>query len=172
MESSSLRPRSEILSDSPPMFERRWLDALTRVHPAVPALIFAPAIAILLVIGVGNVGLGKGAGLVAVGYVTWTLAEYWIHRGIFHFEPETGLGSRLHWMVHGVHHDHPNDPLRLVMPPSVSVPLAAAVFGVLYLIFGTHYAPGLGAGFFAGYLVYDMMHYYLHHFRPQGRVGR
>ena len=23
-----------------------------------------------------------------------------------------------------------------------------------------------------GYLVYDMMHYYLHHVRPHGRVGR
>jgi dihydroceramide fatty acyl 2-hydroxylase len=71
-----------------------------------------------------------------------------------------------------VHHDHPNDPMRLVMPPAVSVPLGAAVFGVLYLIFGEGYAPGLGAGFFAGYLVYDMMHYYLHHFRPHGRLGR
>ncbi len=37
---------------------------------------------------------------------------------IFHFEPEEGIGARLHWMVHGVHHDHPNDPLRLVMPPA------------------------------------------------------
>ena len=53
---------------------------------------------------------------------------------MFHFEPEDGLGARLHWIIHGVHHDHPNDPLRLVMPPAVSVPLAAAVFGLLYLI--------------------------------------
>ena len=58
------------------------------------------------------------------GYLLWTLAEYWIHRVIFHFEPEDGIGARLHWMVHGVHHDHPNDPLRLVMPPAASVPLA------------------------------------------------
>jgi len=54
------------------------------------------------------------------------------------------------------------------------VPLAGGVFGLLYLIFGESYAPGLGAGFFVGYLVYDMMHYYLHHFRPRGwlRGGR
>ena len=58
------------------------------------------------------------------------------------------------------------------MPPAVSVPLGAIVFGVLYLIFGDRYAPGLGAGFFAGYLAYDMIHYYLHHFRPRGRLGR
>jgi sterol desaturase/sphingolipid hydroxylase (fatty acid hydroxylase superfamily) len=46
------------------------------------------------------------------------------------------------------------------------------VFAVLYLIFGPHYAPGLGAGFFAGYLMYDMTHYYLHHFQPRGPLAR
>ncbi len=78
----------------------------------------------------------------------------------------------MHWIIHGIHHEHPNDPLRLVMPPAVSIPLGALVFGVLYLMFGKHYAPGVGAGFFAGYLVYDMLHYYVHHFRPHSRIGR
>ena len=110
--------------------------------------------------------------LAVAGYALWTLCEYWAHRTVFHFEPEEGLGERFHWMIHGVHHDHPNDPMRLVMPPAVSVPLAAAVFGVLYLVFGARYAPGLAVGFFAGYVVYDMLHYYLHHFRPHGRLGR
>jgi uncharacterized membrane-anchored protein len=54
-----------------------------------------------------------------------------MHRLVFHFEPEDGLGRALHWIIHGVHHDHPNDPMRLVMPPSVSVPLAI----VFYLLF-------------------------------------
>jgi sterol desaturase/sphingolipid hydroxylase (fatty acid hydroxylase superfamily) len=58
------------------------------------------------------------------------------------------------------------------MPPAVSMPLGAIVFGVLYVIFGERYAPGLGAGFFAGYLAYDMIHYYVHHFRPRGPLGR
>ena len=61
---------------------------------------------------------------IAGGWVFWTLTEYWLHRIVFHFEPEDGIGARLHWIIHGVHHDHPNDPMRLVMPPSVSVPLA------------------------------------------------
>ena len=60
----------------------------------------------------------------AGGYAFWTLTEYWLHRVVFHFEPDHGIGARLHWMIHGVHHDHPNDPLRLVMPPAASVPLA------------------------------------------------
>ena len=58
------------------------------------------------------------------------------------------------------------------MPPAVSVPLAAAIFALLYATFGEAYAPCMVAGFFAGYLAYDMLHYYLHHFVPRGPVGR
>jgi dihydroceramide fatty acyl 2-hydroxylase len=164
--------RTDVLRASPPMFESRVLDALSRVHPAVPVIIFLPAIIAMSAWSLENASLPATVGLVAAGYALWTLFEYWLHRLVFHFEPKDGLGARMHWIIHGVHHDHPNDPMRLVMPPAVSVPLGAAVFGVLYLIFGTHYAAGLGAGFFAGYLVYDMMHYYLHHFRPRGPLGR
>ena len=165
-------PRSEALRASPRMFESDLLDKLSRVHPAVPPILFVPAIIVLLVEGfVHGVGWAAPAWLVG-GYLFWTLTEYWLHRIVFHFEPEKGIGARLHWIIHGVHHDHPNDPMRLVMPPAVSLPLGAAVFGVLYLIFGSRYAAGLGAGFFTGYLIYDMTHYYLHHFRPRGRLGR
>ena len=164
--------RTDLLRASPPMFDSRLLDALSRVHPAVPVIIFGPLILLLVVWGLSRVDATLLVGLLAGGYAMWTLFEYWLHRVVFHFEPAAGIGARLHWIIHGVHHDHPNDPLRLVMPPAVSVPLAALVFALLYLAFGGDYAPGLGAGFFAGYLVYDMLHYYLHHSRPHGRLGR
>ena len=154
------------------MFESRVLDALSRVHPAVPVIIFLPAIAGMTAWALSELSVAAVAALFVAGYGLWTLFEYWLHRIVFHFEPEDGIGARMHWIIHGVHHDHPNDPMRLVMPPAVSVPLAAAVFAVLYLLFGSHYAPAIGAGFFTGYLIYDMMHYYLHHFRPHGRLGR
>ncbi|HME04120.1 MAG TPA: sterol desaturase family protein [Solirubrobacteraceae bacterium] len=164
--------RTDRLRASPPMFESKLLDALSRVHPSVPVVIFVPAIVLLTAWGLQSVSVLVMLGLAAAGYALWTLFEYWLHRVVFHFEPENGVGARLHWIIHGVHHDHPNDPLRLVMPPAVSVPLAALVFGGLYLLFGSDYAPGIGAGFFVGYLIYDMTHYYLHHFRPQGRLAR
>jgi dihydroceramide fatty acyl 2-hydroxylase len=164
--------RTDVLRDSPPIFESRWLDALSRVHPAVVVVIFAPAIVLLAAWGLEKVSVLGMVGLAAGGYALWTLFEYWLHRVVFHFEPEKGFGARMHWIIHGIHHEHPNDPLRLVMPPSVSLPLGALVFGAIYLVFGPRYAPGLGAGFFAGYLAYDMIHYYVHHFRPRGRAGR
>jgi dihydroceramide fatty acyl 2-hydroxylase len=164
--------RTDVLRASPPMFESRLLDSLSRVHPLVPVLIFLPAIVALAAWSLSMHTVAATVGLAAAGYALWTLFEYWLHRLVFHFEPQRGVGARLHWIIHGVHHDHPNDPLRLVMPPSVSVPLAAVVFALLYLIFGSRLAPGVGAGFFAGYLAYDMTHYYLHHFRPRGPLGR
>jgi len=164
--------RTDVLRASPPMFESRLLDACSRVHPVVPVLIFGPAIVVLAAWSLANESFLVTIALTIAGYALWTLFEYWLHRIVFHFEPDHGIGARLHWIIHGIHHEHPNDPLRLVMPPAVSVPLAAIVFGLLYLAFGADHAPGLGAGFFAGYLVYDMLHYYLHHFTPRGRLGR
>src|SRR2546422_11589004 len=114
--------RTEVLRASPPMFESRLLDSLSRVHPVVPVLIFAPLIVVMAAWGLSMQSVPVSVGLAAGGYALWTLFEYWLHRLVFHFEPEQGLGARLHWIIHGVHHDHPNDPLRLVMPPAVSVP--------------------------------------------------
>ena len=154
------------------MFDSDLLDRLSRVHPVVPLAIFVPAIAALFVWGSPPLTTLEVLALVLGGYVFWTLTEYWMHRVVFHFEPEDGLGARLHWIIHGVHHDHPNDPLRLVMPPSVSVPLALAFYGLFALVMGTPTAHVFAAGFLAGYLAYDMTHYHVHHHSPRTRLGK
>ncbi len=154
------------------MFGSRWLDRLSRAHPVVPVLIFVPAILALFVYSGQRMEDLHVAGLALAGYLLWTLTEYWMHRIVFHFEPDDGIGARLHWIIHGVHHDHPNDPRRLVMPPSVSVPLALAFYAAFVVVVGLPAAPALGAGFLAGYLAYDMTHFHVHHHRPRTRVGR
>ena len=154
------------------MFESDLLDRLSRVHPAVVPLIFIPAIVVFFVRGAPEVSTGATVALVAGGWLFWTLMEYWIHRLVFHFEPESGPGARFHWIIHGVHHDHPNDALRLVMPPSVSVPLAAGFYGLFVLTMGAAKGSVFAAGFFLGYLVYDMIHFALHHHRPRTGFGR
>ena len=154
------------------MFRSSLLDRLTRVHPAVPVVIFLPAIVLLFATGVGRLGAPTALVLAIGGYAFWTLTEYWLHRIVFHFEPEEGIGARLHWMIHGVHHDHPNDPLRLVMPPSASVPLALGFYALFWLVLGVDGATAFGAGFLAGYLAYDMIHFAVHHHKPRTRVER
>jgi dihydroceramide fatty acyl 2-hydroxylase len=164
--------RSEFLKASPPMFKSGLLDRFTRVHHLVPVVIFGPAIAILFALGMERLGFLPSLGFAFGGYALWTLAEYWIHRVIFHFEPEDGFGARLHWIIHGVHHDHPNDPLRLVMPPSVSVPLSTLFCVAFWAVLGTPLWYAFGSGFLAGYLIYDMTHYHLHHHKPTTRIGK
>ncbi len=171
MEYPSLK-RSEMLAASPPMFENRLLDSLSRVHPMVPPLIFVPAILITALTGAQRVGTANLFLGLLLGYVIWTLTEYWLHRIVFHFEPQDGIGARLHWIIHGVHHDHPNDPMRLVMPPSVSVPLSAMFLGIFALVLGANWGIAVFSGFLAGYLAYDMLHFHTHHHRPTSRMGR
>jgi dihydroceramide fatty acyl 2-hydroxylase len=160
------------VEESPAIFPSPLLDRLTRAHPATPAVLFLPAVAILAYLAARDLGaldaLLAGVG----GYVFWTLCEYWGHRLVFHFEPEQGLGRQLHWMIHGVHHDHPNDPGRLVLPPAFSIPLALLFFAGFVAALGTPLAWGVAAGFYLGYVIYDSLHFLLHHTHPKWRLGR
>ena len=165
--------RTARLSASPPLFRNRFLDFFSRIHPVVPALIYAPTCAILVTLGVrGGESTMSSILLIAAGFGIWTLAEYWLHRKVFHWEPDHPIGSRLHFIIHGVHHEHPNDRMRLVMPPGASIPLALLFFGVFWLVFGLPAANPLFAGFLAGYLFYDYTHYWLHHFVPKSKLGK
>jgi sterol desaturase/sphingolipid hydroxylase (fatty acid hydroxylase superfamily) len=165
--------RTERLSASPPLFENRFLDFFSRIHPSVPALVFVPVI-----VAMGWLAADRGesaaaiTGLMAVGLLIWTLTEYWLHRLVFHWEPDHPIGSRLHFIIHGVHHDHPNDRLRLVMPPAVSIPLSALFLWVFTLIFGTPAAFPIFGGFMLGYLFYDYTHYHVHHHTPRTNLGK
>jgi sterol desaturase/sphingolipid hydroxylase (fatty acid hydroxylase superfamily) len=155
------------------MFENPLLELASRVHPVVPPLIYLPVVGICLGLGIGDKDLGVGpvAGVFVLGLAFWSLAEYLLHRFVFHFEPDTRWGRRLHFIIHGVHHDYPHDPMRLVMPPSVSVPLAALVFLGFRTIIGSAWSLPFFAGFLVGYLIYDMTHYHIHHHRSENRLS-
>ena len=165
--------RSEKLSASPPLFKSEFLNFFSRVHPAVPAVIFVPVVIAMEWLGATR-GCGAGHLLVLslAGIGIWTLTEYWLHRLIFHWEPDNAFGRRMHFIIHGIHHDHPNDKLRLVMPPSVSIPLAALFFLGFWALFGSPAAFPLFGGFIFGYLAYDYTHYYVHHFVPKSNLGK
>jgi dihydroceramide fatty acyl 2-hydroxylase len=172
MASQTHDSRSERLKASPPLFRSPVLDRFTRVHHLVPVVLYAPVAVACLVLALTRMGVLPVLGLVAVGYLLWTLTEYWLHRVVFHFEPEGAIGARLHFLIHGVHHDHPNDPKRLVMPPAASVPLAVLFILAFRAIFGAGGWLPVTAGFLAGYLVYDEMHYWLHHHVPTSALGK
>jgi sterol desaturase/sphingolipid hydroxylase (fatty acid hydroxylase superfamily) len=155
------------------MFENPLLELASRVHPIVPPLLYLPVVTICLALAVGreNLAVPSVIGVFLLGLVAWSLAEYLLHRFVFHFEPDTRWGRRLHFIIHGVHHDYPHDPMRLVMPPSVSVPLAILVFLLFRLLVGPVWSLPFFAGFLVGYLIYDMAHFHIHHHRSDNRLS-
>ncbi|MDE3056370.1 MAG: sterol desaturase family protein [Bacteroidota bacterium] len=153
------------------MFQSGFMELFTHVHPATPLVLFLPVVAYSLHTAYGRMGISMQVSLVIAGLFVWTLTEYLLHREIFHFQPESLWGKRLHFIMHGVHHDYPNDSRRLVMAPAISIPLAAFFFILFKNIFGRTYVFPFFAGFITGYLMYDMMHYAIHHFPMRGKMG-
>ena len=102
-------------SDSPRIFENNLLDRFSRIDHRVPMVVYGPIVAVLAVWSLLHAGAAVTVGGLLGGYVFWTLVEYFGHRYIFHWEPPGKLGARLHFLIHGVHHIYPSDPLRLVM---------------------------------------------------------
>ncbi|HVF71261.1 MAG TPA: sterol desaturase family protein [Chthoniobacterales bacterium] len=159
-------------NESVRFFESDFFERFSHVHPVTPVVVFLPVIAYTLYLSAGPRGLSIAAtaGLFALGLLLWTLIEYAMHRYLFHYEPKSGWGKRIHFFVHGAHHDYPQDATRLVAPPAFSIPVSLVFYGLFLAIFG-RLAPGTFAGFIFGYVCYDMIHYATHHFSMKGGVG-
>jgi len=175
------------------IFRSDLLEWFSHVHPALPHVLYWPVVAATLWLSdTRGVALGRVALLFVGGALLWTVAEYIVHRFTFHPGPviegqvreivaglKPGepalramrtLRQKQYFLAHGVHHDFPNDTLRLVMPPSVSIPLAVLFYALFTGIFGRAAGPALFAGLVAGYIAYDTIHYAVHHFSLHGRV--
>lgn len=148
------------------MFKSNWMEALSKVHFSIPLFIYLPVIGFMTWRAFyAGISTGYYFLWLAAGIIVWTATEYVLHRFVFHFEPSSAWGKRIHFIFHGVHHDYPKDAKRLVMPPSASIPLAIGFYFLFYLVFANKiYLYPFYAGFIAGYLVYDMLHYAMHHY--------
>lgn len=152
------------------MFESDLVDFFSRIPWWAVPVLYVPLIAGSFVYGVlGGLPVLPSVGLFFAGLFVWTLTEYWLHRTLFHWTPRTSWGPRMHFILHGVHHDWINDRFRLVMPPMASLALGVIFFSLYTLLMGAWALPFF-AGKMAGYLVYDMTHYYVHHGRVSGKV--
>lgn len=165
--------------DSIRIFDSDFLEFFTHIHPAVIVVFWSPLIVLLLADSIINVPVGISLWHVPLGVLLgiflWTLAEYLLHRYVFHYEPQTPRQEKIFFMFHGVHHYQPQDKTRLVMPLPVSVPLGLLFYGAFYLIFATllggpHWLHPAVAGFMSGYLFYDLTHYATHHWPIRNKV--
>ena len=153
------------------MFKSDFMEALSKVHFTVPLFIYLPVVAFFLYrsIGIYTFSFITILSLIILGIFVWTFTEYTLHRFVFHFVPDSNWGRRMHFIFHGVHHDYPNDSKRLVMPPSVSIPLAVIFYFLFKLILGQSLVAPFFVGFILGYLFYDMTHYAIHHFNMHNK---
>ncbi|MFN3781258.1 MAG: fatty acid hydroxylase, partial [Candidatus Kapaibacteriota bacterium] len=103
---------------TPRLFRNNVLEFLSRVSWYVPLLLYIPVIATSLFFSIVyyNFNVLYIATLFVCGIFSWTLVEYILHRFVFHYQPKTNVGKKIHFIFHGVHHSYPKDPLRLVMP--------------------------------------------------------
>ena len=152
-------------NESVRMFKSDFIEFFSHVHPITPLVLYLPVVGYMLYAAIwrNKLSIFFVAGLFLVGVLCWTLLEYIIHRYVFHYEPKGRWGRKLHFIVHGVHHDYPNDATRLVMPPSVSIPLAILFWSLFAVTLG-RFAPAVFAGLVFGYICYDSIHYAIHHF--------
>ena len=146
------------------LFQNNILNSLSKVHFTVPLYIYIPAIGFFCYKAF-SLGIQVPAFILCflAGLFIWSITEYFLHRFVFHYEPSSEFGKKLHFIFHGVHHDYPRDKKRLVMPPSASIPLAALFFFLFSLLMQQKYLFAFFPGFLLGYLIYDMMHYAMHH---------
>lgn len=155
------------------LFKSDFLEFFTHISPIAVIVLWVPVAGYFLVSAIVKAPAGSFPVFIPVcflaGLFVWTLAEYTLHRFVFHFEPKSERGKRIVFLFHGIHHAQPQIKTRLVMPPVVSLPLALLFFGLFYLILGLLFkmpqwvSPSF-SGFIVGYLVYDLTHYATHHF--------
>ncbi|KAH7345588.1 fatty acid-2 hydroxylase [Rhizoctonia solani] len=117
-------------------------------------------------VAITNAALAKTAVCFLLGNAIWTIIEYGMHRFLFHIDdllPDRPFFLMLHFLLHGIHHYLPMDRLRLVMPPILFAALSFPFTRLAYLLFPVSVANGIISGAFGFYVLYDCMHYALHH---------
>lgn len=156
------------------MFESEFFEFFSKIHPAVPFVFWIP-------IGSGILGYALATGVTdwkltlaffPLGWVTWQLLEYFIHKKIFHWLGIGPISRRFHDIVHGFHHKYPDDDTRLVMPLPVSIALASLIAGGLWFLHRTDMTVPYWAGLLFGYLWYDFLHWSTHFRKPLTGWGR
>lgn len=155
------------------LFKSNFMEFFSHISPVTVTVIWLPIAIYFLVSAILKATPGVFPVYIPVGFVLglflWTLAEYTLHRFLFHYPAKGERAERFIFLFHGIHHAQPQCKTRLVMPPIVSIPLAALFYGIFHLIFSVllnapQWIAPVFSAFIFGYLIYDLTHYATHHF--------
>ncbi|XP_035902662.1 dihydroceramide fatty acyl 2-hydroxylase FAH2 [Anopheles stephensi] len=163
------------------LFGPSWVENMTKTPWWIVPGFWIPAILYIIVqFGARDLAAGRGwtdpnqsfltVDLylhLVIGAFAWTLLEYSLHRWVFHLDPKSNrFLQTFHFLIHGQHHKVPFDPHRLVFPVPPAILLTTIFYQPVYYVFP--YPRLTLAGGLIGYLIYDMIHYYLHYGSPAG----
>jgi dihydroceramide fatty acyl 2-hydroxylase len=156
------------------LFDNGVLERLSHVHPLVPLAFWIPVVTWLLwrSVTVERLDSATVITLGAAGLISWSLAEYVLHRFVFHLAPASRGRRRFQFVVHGVHHQDPDDSTRWLMPPAPAVGAATVLFVLFRAVLGPTWVQPFFAFFLIGYLAYDYTHFAVHHPGLRTSLGR
>lgn len=133
-----------VSKEGPRFFASDFWEFLTRTQWWVIPLVWLPVVGY-------SVNISKQMGhtlpelvlMVMGGIFIWSLLEYTLHRFLFHINTTSYWGNTLHYLLHGCHHKHPMDGLRLVFPPAATAILLVPFWNLVKLFFNSFYYSGI-----------------------------
>lgn len=143
------------------LFQSKMLERLTFISPRTFVIAWSVLLPLIAWTGWGHTNLMYALIITAAGLAIWGVTEYSLHRYLFHWKVQRPPMRFVVFLIHGNHHDFPNDPMRNLMPLVVSLPVALAIWSGSRAILGPEGA-FLALGFLTGYVIYDTIHYACH----------
>lgn len=170
-----LKVSTEHNRGSATIFKNSFLESLTKTSLKQNIIVYGLVVLVLIfnAIFIKKIPLIAFVGIFIFALFFWTLAEYLLHRYLFHWINESIYLQRFHFIMHGSHHLYPRDTERLLMPPVPGLIMAIILFGLFYVIFSLFgfpiYTWAFFPGFFLGYLMYSFLHRATHIRKPPKR---
>lgn len=159
---------------APRLFKSAFLEGLTHTDYRTPLILWLPFSAFLIwkALFLLELRMPQFITWSLIGFFSWTLVEYLLHRFVFHFSAKTERAKKIIYSLHGIHHEAPELESRLLMPA-----LPAALYCLLFyqfflVVLGEEKMTPFFAFFLLGYLCYGYTHYGIHFFKPRTALGR
>mmetsp|Transcript_15378 Transcript_15378/g.36498 ORF Transcript_15378/g.36498 Transcript_15378/m.36498 type:complete len:348 (-) Transcript_15378:420-1463(-) len=157
----------QVMDEPARFFEYDFMEFFSRTSWwAVPTVWVPVVLGVLAYTASLPIAAGAMALYYLAGLLFWSFLEYSLHRWLFHLDEWVQFSTvtiTLHFLLHGVHHLLPMDPMRLVFPPVLTLLLACPIYSAFRLLLAEPEANCMLAGGLTGYMAYDLTHYYLHH---------
>lgn len=179
------RPRYYSKTESAPLLGN-FLEPLSVTSVWVVPLVWLPLVLCGTYLADQGIGSSKRtAEYWLLGYLSWSLIEYGVHRLVFHvdrfvdiltgtclvlltcvhrFLLDNRVAITAHFLLHGLHHYLPMDKYRIVRPPTLVLILAIPFHRLAHTVFfwDWHVATAVFCGGLFGYVCFEVAHYCLH----------